>query len=103
MMGVPAVTLRWPTLVGRISAAIQTCVGIPDWCADTADDYIKLAVRKAADMEGIAKLRPKLRGMFLASPIGNRKVYVGAVEARYREVWRRWCAKKVLDTQRIAA
>jgi predicted O-linked N-acetylglucosamine transferase (SPINDLY family) len=103
MMGVPAVTLRWPTLVGRISAAIQTTVGIPDWCADTADDYVKLAVKKAADIEGLKRLRPALRGMFLASPIGNSKVYVSEVERHYREVWRRWCAKKVLDKEKIAA
>jgi hypothetical protein len=41
--------------------------------------------------------------MFQTSPIGDSKVYVSEVERRYREVWRRWCAKKVLDKEKIAA
>lgn len=103
LMGVPAVTIRWPTLVGRISAAIETVVGLEDWVASTGDDYVQLAVRKSADIEGLAKLRAGLRERFMRSPIGDRKVYVGAVETEYRTLWRRWCAKKVLDRTKIAA
>ena len=102
-MGVPVVAIRWPTLVGRISAAIETVVGIPDWVADTADGYVQLAAKKSSDIDGLVRLRKNLRGMFFSSPIGDQKIYVDAVEQKYREVWRRWCKKKTLDKQSQAA
>src|SRR5258708_2253507 len=56
MMGVPVVAIRWPTLVGRISAAIQTVIGLEDWVANTADEYVHLPVPTATDTEGLPNL-----------------------------------------------
>lgn len=103
MMGVPVIAIRWPTLVGRISAAIETVVGLEDWVANTGEEYVALAVRKAAEIDKLPAIRAGLRQRFMESPIGDRKSYVAAVEARYLEVWQRWCKKKVLDIAKLAA
>lgn len=106
LMGVPPVTLRWPTLVGRTSASMLTVLGMEDWIAETANDYIALAVRKAGEIDTLGAVREGLRQRFQASSIGDSKQYVAAVEGRYRQLWKRWCSDqttKVLDKLKIAS
>jgi predicted O-linked N-acetylglucosamine transferase (SPINDLY family) len=92
MMGVPMVTLRWPTIVGRSSASALTVLGLTDWIAETREQYVELALQKAADLASLAELRRKLRGIFEASVIGDPAAYARAVEREYRQLWREWCA-----------
>ncbi|MFA6310852.1 MAG: tetratricopeptide repeat protein [Sterolibacterium sp.] len=93
MMGVPVVTLRWPTVVGRLSASILTTLGLTDWIAETPDAYVSLARQKAEDLVALADLRQRLRPLFGASVIGDPAAYVVAVEQEYRTLWRRWCTR----------
>jgi predicted O-linked N-acetylglucosamine transferase (SPINDLY family) len=92
MMGVPVITLRWPTLVGRLSASIMTTLELADWIAETQEEYIKLAMRKASDLQSLAKLRQQLRGIFTSSIMGDQVAYVRAVEQEYRQLWQEWCS-----------
>jgi protein O-GlcNAc transferase len=92
MMGVPLVTLRWPTLTGRVSASIMTTLGLTDWIAETPEQYVELAVKKAADVPGLSSLRGRLRGIFAASVLGDQVAYTRAAEQQYRLLWRDWCA-----------
>ncbi|ADL55129.1 tetratricopeptide repeat protein [Gallionella capsiferriformans] len=94
VMGVPVVTLRWPTLTGRVSASILTTLGMPDWIAESQDEYVKLAIQKAADLQSLSVLRGQLRGRFMSSVIGNQAAYVRCVEREYRLLWREWCARR---------
>lgn len=90
MMGVPAITLRWPTRSGRGSASIQNAIGLEDWIAESEDDYLELAVRKSKDIETLAALRATLRERFMASPLGDAQGYARAFESHYREMWKSW-------------
>lgn len=94
VMGVPVVTLRWPTLTGRVSASILTTLEMPDWIAESQDEYVKLAIQKAADLQSLSALRGALRGRFMVSVIGNQAAYVRCVEREYRLLWREWCARR---------
>ena len=91
MMGVPVVTLAWPTIVGRTSASALSAVGLMDWIAQTEDEYVAIAVAKAQDVEQLRHLRETLRTRLLQSVVGNPKIYVAAVENTYRRLWTRWC------------
>jgi predicted O-linked N-acetylglucosamine transferase (SPINDLY family) len=91
MMGVPMITMRWPTLVGRLSASIMTTLGLTDWIAETRDEYVKLAIQKASDVQSLASLRDLLRKIFTSSVVGDPVAYARAVEQEYRELWREWC------------
>lgn len=93
MMGVPAVALRWPTLVGRLSSSILTTIGLTDWIAETQDQYVDLAIRKARNLSELAVLRCSLRDRLQASIIGDRKAYVAEVERIYRKLWQEACRK----------
>jgi predicted O-linked N-acetylglucosamine transferase (SPINDLY family) len=97
MMGVPVITLCWPTLVGRVSASIMTTLGLTDWIAQTQQEYVEMAVQKAGDLQALSELRGKLRGIFSSSIIGDQKAYVRCVEHEYRQLWREWCANQAAD------
>ncbi len=92
MMGVPVVTLRWGSLVGRLSATILSTLGLSDWIAETPEQYVEIALRKAGDLQSLAALRQQLRGIFTSSIIGDQIAYVKAVEQEYRLLWREWCS-----------
>ncbi len=93
MMGVPVITLRWPTVVGRLSASIMTTLGLTDWIAETQEQYVELAIQKANDLQSLAELRQQLRGIFISSIIGDQAAYTQVVEQEYRQLWREWCAR----------
>ena len=90
MMGVPVITWKCPTLVGRLSSTILNAVCMNDWVADSKEEYILLAKQKAADVKGLEYHRKTLRDRLLNSAIYSKE-YVNAVEAEYRLLWKRWC------------
>ena len=94
MMGVPVINLRWPTIVGRLSASIVTTLGLTDWIAETEEGYVEFAIRKARDLQSLAILRQQLRGIFTSSVMGNQGAYAQAVEQEYRQLWQEWCARQ---------
>jgi predicted O-linked N-acetylglucosamine transferase (SPINDLY family) len=102
LMGVPMVTLRWPSLAGRVSASIMTAVGMTDWIAESPEQYVELAVQKAKDLQGLSALREKLREMFTSSIVGDQGAYVQAVEKEYRVLWREWCEKQAVALEKEA-
>ena len=94
MMGIPVVTLKWPTLVGRLSASFLTTIGLTDWIAETPDQYVEIAVNKARDLSALNELRQSLRQKLSNSIIGDTKAYAAVVEKEYRHLWREWCAEQ---------
>ncbi len=91
MMGVPAITLLWPTLPGRVSASFLTLMGLTDWIAKTKQQYVELAIQKASDLQSLSELRQQLRGIYTTSVIGDQAAYVKIVEREYRQLWQEWC------------
>jgi predicted O-linked N-acetylglucosamine transferase (SPINDLY family) len=95
LMGVPVVTLLGEGVAGRLSASFLTALGLDDLIAETTDGYVSVARRLAGNLDRLADERATLRERLLASPIGDTRAYTRAVEAAYREFWRRWCAGRV--------
>jgi protein O-GlcNAc transferase len=76
----------------RVGASLLSQVGLADLVADDLDGYITTAVTLAADAERRAALRTSLRARVRASPLGDQAGFARALEAAYRDMWRRWCA-----------
>jgi predicted O-linked N-acetylglucosamine transferase (SPINDLY family) len=91
VMGVPVVTLLGEGVPGRASGSFLTTLGLPDLVARTPDEYVAIAARLATDLDRLAHERATLRGRLLTSPLGDGGQYTRAVEAAYRQMWRRWC------------
>jgi predicted O-linked N-acetylglucosamine transferase (SPINDLY family) len=90
-MGVPVVAKLGNTAPSRLSGAILTSIGMDDWVASTADDYVARAVRVAAQPDRLATLRRELPARIAACPSGNGALYARAVERGYRTMWEGYC------------
>jgi predicted O-linked N-acetylglucosamine transferase (SPINDLY family) len=91
-MGVPMVTLRGRTHAGRMVASVLHSAGLPDWIAETPDEYVRLAARWANDRPALAALRAGLREKLLRSKLCDAAGFARQVEDAYRAMWRAWCA-----------
>jgi predicted O-linked N-acetylglucosamine transferase (SPINDLY family) len=92
-MGIPTVTLRGRTAVGRGAASILSNVGLMDWIAQTPQQYVSVAMTMASDLPKLAELRSVLRERMRHSPLMNGRQYASDLEAAYRAMWQSWCAK----------
>jgi predicted O-linked N-acetylglucosamine transferase (SPINDLY family) len=92
-MGVPMLTLNGSTHAGRMVASVLTRVGLNDFIADTPAKYIELAVKFSGDLDRLAALRSRLRGVMQDSPLCDGKNFTRTLEEAYRSMWERRVGK----------
>jgi predicted O-linked N-acetylglucosamine transferase (SPINDLY family) len=92
-MGVPTVTLVGETVVGRAGLGQAMNMGLPELIATTEDQYVEVASSLASDLEHLSRLRQTLRTRMEQSPLMDGPRFARNLEAIYRDVWRRYCAK----------
>jgi protein O-GlcNAc transferase len=91
-MGVPVVTLPLSRAASRQTLAFLHALGLDDLAAASEDDYVRIAAELAADPARRAELRQSLRERMATSPMNDPDTFAGALQAAYRQMWRRWCA-----------
>ncbi len=91
-VGVPVIAKLGNTVASRASGAIACAIGLSDWVANSADEYLEKAVKFAAMPGHLEMLRTKLPAMIEESGAGNSVKYTKAVEAAYRKMWIDYCA-----------
>ena len=89
-MGTPSVVMnaRDGRLVSRISASSVTAAGHPEWAAEDAEAYVRIAG------ELVGRGGAHLRDEFLASTACDDVARTRAFEDAVRELWRRWCRER---------
>lgn len=70
-MGVPTVTLAGLTMLSRQGVSMLMCAGLPDWVAQTEDEYVETATYQASDLKRLTHLRSGLRQQVFESPLFN--------------------------------
>jgi predicted O-linked N-acetylglucosamine transferase (SPINDLY family) len=90
-LGVPAVALTGQTFVSRMGYALLKNIGLPELAADSRQDYVKIAVNLAGNLERLKTLRAGMRERLAASPLRDEAGFTRNLEAAYREMWRKWC------------
>lgn len=95
LMGVPTVTLTGDRHASRMVASLLHGVGLSQLIAATADEFVAIAQRLAADIPALAELRAGLRARLLTGPVCDAVGYTRRLEAAYRDMWREWCALPV--------
>lgn len=91
-MGVPVLSIAGTAAISRWGISLLSAVGLPDLVAEDDDSYVALAVRLAGDPDFLAAKRDGLRARMQRSPLMDEQGYTRALEAGYREAWRRRCA-----------
>jgi len=89
-MGVPTLTLAGDRLIARQGASLLTAAGLPDWVADSADDFVARALAHAADLPKLAALRAGLRAQVLASPLFDAPRFAHDLADALWAMWRLW-------------
>ncbi len=92
-LGVPMISLRGKTHAGRMVASVLHYAGLPDWIAETPEQYVQLAMKWAANPSALAELRATMRERLLRSKLCDAAGFARQVEAAYRAMWHTWCAK----------
>jgi predicted O-linked N-acetylglucosamine transferase (SPINDLY family) len=90
-MGVPVVTLAGTVHAGRVGVSLLHAIGMEQWIAHTPEQYVKLAVRLAEDVQQRAALRNSLRSRMAASELCDPTRLARIIEDAYRQMWRAWC------------
>lgn len=96
-MGVPVVALTGTTSVSRFGYALMTQVGLDAFVARDADEYVRIAVRWARDLEGLAEVRRTLRERMRDAPFNDGLAYTRAIETEYRRMWHAWCVGRAVE------
>jgi predicted O-linked N-acetylglucosamine transferase (SPINDLY family) len=90
-MGVPVVTLVGGTVVGRAGYCQARNLGLPELIARNPDEYVRIAVGLAGDLEKLGALRASLRQHIERSPLMDAPRFARNLEGAYRSIWRTWC------------
>jgi predicted O-linked N-acetylglucosamine transferase (SPINDLY family) len=93
-MGVPLVALTGERSISRSASSILRTMGLPELVADSAEAYVALNVRLAADAAWRRTLRATLRARLEASPLMDAARFTAALEAGYRAMWAAWCSSQ---------
>jgi protein O-GlcNAc transferase len=86
-MGVPVAATIGHTPVSRSAASILAVLGLEEWIAASAGDFVEMAVARATDREALRVLRACLRARMQASALTDMPRFVGALESAYRRMW----------------
>jgi predicted O-linked N-acetylglucosamine transferase (SPINDLY family) len=91
-MGVPTITLPGDFFATRHSASHLSNAGLADWVTGAIDEYIEMAVARAADLPALAALRAGMRERVRLSPLCDAPRFGQNLGAALRQAWRVWCA-----------
>ncbi|WP_374444879.1 tetratricopeptide repeat protein [Stella sp.] len=92
-MGVPVVTLAGDRHAARVGAAILRPLGLDDLAAADAGGYVAAAAGLVRDAARLHGLRAGLPSRLRASPLCDAADFARAMEAAYRDEWRRRVAE----------
>ncbi len=93
-MGVPVVTMVGRTVVGRAGWSQLHNLGLNDLVARSEDEFVKLAVDLAQDLDRLVQLRATLRQRIQSSPLMDSPRFARNIENAYRQMWQAWCGAR---------
>lgn len=85
-MSVPVLTMKGRDFWSRLGESLAYNVGLPNWIAKDAADYISKAVAFADDKNYLAELRSELREKVMASPLFDAKRFTTHFEEAMRQM-----------------
>ncbi|MFC3230139.1 tetratricopeptide repeat protein [Marinibaculum pumilum] len=82
-MGVPVVSLRGATPVGRLGASLLEAGGLEAWVADSPEAYVDIALQLAGDTDRLTRARAGLREHVQGGPMADHGALAARLEALY--------------------
>jgi predicted O-linked N-acetylglucosamine transferase (SPINDLY family) len=91
-MGVPTLTVAGPTPAARQAAGVLGRLGLDEFVATDAADFVSKGLDWAGRLHDLAELRTSLRDRCQASAAGQPAIFADALERALRRMWVRWCS-----------
>ena len=90
-MGVPVTSIQGNTLFGRATWSQANNLALTDLVGNTEQDFVKISVALAQDLDRLATLRKTLRDRMKNSPLMNDQQFAAGIESAYKQAWQSWC------------
>ena len=90
--GVPLLTRRGSTFVGRVAASLLLNAGLPELVTESQEEYEGEAVRLANDAKALKALRDKLIAKRDQGELFDTARFTRHMESAYLQMWQRWLA-----------
>jgi predicted O-linked N-acetylglucosamine transferase (SPINDLY family) len=92
-MGVPMVAIAEERMISRQTAAMLRAVGLPQFIANSRDDYVALAMHWSRRRDELAAIRAGLREQMRTSALCDGPRFTRELEGALRHAWREYCAR----------
>ena len=92
-MGVPVVTLAGDRFLSRMGTSMAINLGLEQLVAQSADQYVDIAVALAGNTQELVHLRSGMRARMEKSALVDANRFTLHLEQAYREMWTDWCAR----------
>ena len=93
MMGVPVISMYGNIMQGRVAARMNHSVGYPELVAKNEEEYVKIAVDLANNIEKLKEMRSSLRNRLLNSKHCDYRSITESLEKAYTQIWDDYCDK----------
>ena len=91
MMGAPVICMYGDCMQGRVSARMTNAVGYPELVAKNEEEYVKIAVDLANNIEKLKEMRSSLRNRILNSKHCDYKSITKSLEKAFIQIWHDYC------------
>jgi protein O-GlcNAc transferase len=88
--GLPVLTCRGETFVGRVAASLLHAVGLPELVTENLADYEALALKLAREPAMLAEIKAKLARNRDTFPLFDTARFTRHIEAAYTTMWETW-------------
>ena len=90
-MGVPTMTMHGQTVPSRTSTSVVGHLGLDNFIAADADEFVRKAVAAATDLDSLASLRMGMRERIQLSVPGRPALIAQGLRRALRIMWQNWC------------
>lgn len=105
-LGVPVVTCRGKSFVGRVAASELGAAGLPELVTTTLSDYETLALKLATEPSALAAVRARLADNRATCPLFDTRQFTRHIEAAFAtmwDIWKRGDGPRSFDVEPIAS
>jgi predicted O-linked N-acetylglucosamine transferase (SPINDLY family) len=87
-MGVPVVTRAGDRHMSRVGVSLLTAAQHPEWIANSAEEYVRIAVNLASDVNQRTALRGNLRSDLQRGPLLDYAGQTAKFSEALQDCWR---------------
>lgn len=102
-MGVPTLSLRGHTTIGRQGSLVLGHLGLPEFLAQDHQAFVALALHWSQQLDALAQIRAGLRQRLAHSALVPSDAFAAGLERALRSIWQRWCAQQAPVSLRVDA